>query len=42
MFGGASGGFPRGGGRMYSDDMMRGGPRGRGGFRSGGFGRGRY
>ncbi|KIW92214.1 uncharacterized protein Z519_07198 [Cladophialophora bantiana CBS 173.52] len=40
MFGGGvQGPFPRGGGRMYSDDMMRGGRRGGG---PGGFGPGGY
>ena len=46
MFGGGMaqgpGMFSRGGGRMYSDDVMRGGLRGRGSFGSGGYGRGRY
>ena len=45
MFGGGPGpgpgAFSRGGGTMYSDDMMRGGGlRGRGGFGPGGYGRG--
>lgn len=42
MFGGGPGMFGHRGGRMYSDDMMRGGPRGRGSFGAGGYGRGRY